>query len=129
ADRPSRADQPASSDTFATLLGAHADRPERTPSRRERQPADDQNAPRERDHDRVDRSRSAPADAQHAPAKPTAPADGHATDATKTATSDDAAKAALLALGVPAPQPTTAPATPAPVTATAQPTPVATPQP
>jgi flagellar hook-length control protein FliK len=129
ADRAPRADQPATGDTFATLLGAHADRPERAPSRRERQPADDSSA-RERDRGPVDRPadnrRPAPAAAPHGPAKPAA-AETDSQDAAKPA--DDAATtAALLALGVPTPQPAPAPVEPTPVVAAGQPAPTETPQ-
>jgi flagellar hook-length control protein FliK len=125
ADRSPRADQPAQSDTFATLLGAHADRPERAPSRRERQPADDNDSPRQRDNgpvDRPDRRRTGrtSSDAAHAPAKPAGGRANDAKDAAKPA-DDAAAKAALLALGVPAPQPIAAQATPAAVAAQATP--------
>jgi flagellar hook-length control protein FliK len=105
ADREPRADKPAASDTFATLLGAHADRPDRAPSRRERQPAED-NAPRERDRTPVDRPAEdrRPAPAAHRPAKPAA-AQTDSTDPAKPAAPEEVAKAALLALAVPAPQP------------------------
>jgi flagellar hook-length control protein FliK len=124
-DRAPRGDQAPASDAFATLLGAHADRADRAPSRRERQPSDD--GPRDRrpvdrparpdrPADVRDRSKPAPA-ADHPTSEPAttdepAPADNAAATA--------AASAMLGLLAAVAPQQPT----PAPTAPTAEPTPV-----
>jgi flagellar hook-length control protein FliK len=140
-DRSQRADQQApASDFFATLLDAHADRADRAPSRRERQPSDD--GPRDRRP--VDRPArpDRPADVPHR--KP-APAAEHPTSEPATTDeptpADKAAAAAaasamlgLLAAVTPQPPAATAqaPTQTAPVveepTVAAQTTPVVTPQ-
>jgi len=133
AERASRSDRAPASDVFATLLDAHADRADRAPSRRERQPAND-DAGRERtrdarplDHPTDPRGRREPTPASERPAsaEPTEP----------TATPvDDAAAAASALLGLMAtvtprqPAPTPVPVEAAPVVDAQAPQPAPAPQ-
>ena len=110
ADRAPRADNQApASDVFATLLGAHADRADRAPSRRERQPAnDDAGRERQRDRGAVDRPGAARARREPAPATEPTKTDGPGKPA------DDAPASSLFGLiaAVAPQQPTAAPTVP-----------------